>query len=191
MQARILDAALRVLHEEGALGFTTTRVADEAGVSVGSLYQYFPNKHALVIAIHREAVRRGWDHVRGILESPRLTARQKVVDIAMWFFATESAEAAQLGAVFDDIEVFLHKEHDEHDDALLEHEVLDCFIRFLSASRGGHPSRDTAFDAQLLMTTLEAVGKAITARPLDGADRQGWAVATATMLCDHLGISDP
>jgi len=37
-------------------GFTATRVADEAGVSVGSLYQYFPNKHALALAIHDQTV---------------------------------------------------------------------------------------------------------------------------------------
>lgn len=38
----ILKAAVRVLEREGAQKFTTARVAEEAGVSVGSLYQYFP-----------------------------------------------------------------------------------------------------------------------------------------------------
>ena len=37
----ILEAALQVLAKEGAQRFTTTRVAEKAGVSVGSLYQYF------------------------------------------------------------------------------------------------------------------------------------------------------
>ncbi|MEO7110970.1 MAG: helix-turn-helix domain-containing protein, partial [Polyangiaceae bacterium] len=39
----ILEAAIRVLIREGGARFTTVRVAEEAGVSVGSLYQYFPN----------------------------------------------------------------------------------------------------------------------------------------------------
>lgn len=54
----ILEAATRVLSKESLDGFTTNRVADVAGISVGSLYQYFPNKNALVAAlIEREHVR--------------------------------------------------------------------------------------------------------------------------------------
>jgi AcrR family transcriptional regulator len=166
------------------LVFTTTRVAEEADISVGSLYQYFPNKHALVVAIHRDAVNRGWEHVRSILDDADQPARQKVVDIAKWFFATESSEAVELGAVFEDIEVFLRDRTDEP----LDDEVRTGFARFVaSASRRG-PAASAQFNSQLLMTTLEAVGKAVAAQPLSAAQREQWAVATATMLCDHLGI---
>jgi AcrR family transcriptional regulator len=48
---RILDAATRIFHEQGYAGATTNDIADEAGVSVGSLYQYFPNKDALLVAL--------------------------------------------------------------------------------------------------------------------------------------------
>src|SRR5258706_778849 len=44
----ILDAAARILVDRGYDAFTTNRVAAGAGVSVGSLYQYFPNKEALL-----------------------------------------------------------------------------------------------------------------------------------------------
>jgi len=44
----ILEAAARVLVEEGFDRTTTNRVAEVAGVSIGSLYQYFPNKEALL-----------------------------------------------------------------------------------------------------------------------------------------------
>lgn len=46
----ILDATIRVLEREGPDALTTVRVAEVAGVSVGSLYQYFPNKRALTNA---------------------------------------------------------------------------------------------------------------------------------------------
>src|ERR1700712_2912157 len=49
--ADILEAATRVLAEEGARRFTTARVAERAGVSVGSLYQYFPNKDAILFRL--------------------------------------------------------------------------------------------------------------------------------------------
>jgi AcrR family transcriptional regulator len=46
-----LEAAKRVLIREGYDGTTTNRVAHVAGVSIGSLYQYFPNKEALVASL--------------------------------------------------------------------------------------------------------------------------------------------
>ncbi|MFB4319617.1 TetR/AcrR family transcriptional regulator [Actinomadura sp. 21ATH] len=48
---RILDAATRVLSERGYEGASTNRVAEAAGISNGSLYQYFPNKDAIVVAV--------------------------------------------------------------------------------------------------------------------------------------------
>ncbi|MFZ9584396.1 MAG: TetR/AcrR family transcriptional regulator [Pseudohongiellaceae bacterium] len=47
----ILAAAARVLTKHSLAGFNTNRVAEVAGVSVGSLYQYFPNKESLVAAL--------------------------------------------------------------------------------------------------------------------------------------------
>ena len=47
----MLDAAARILEERGLEGYTTNAVAKLAGVSVGSLYQYFPNKDAITRAL--------------------------------------------------------------------------------------------------------------------------------------------
>lgn len=47
----LLDAASGLLATQGLAGMTTNAVAERAGVSVGSLYQYFPNKQALVSAV--------------------------------------------------------------------------------------------------------------------------------------------
>lgn len=47
----ILEATARVLVKQGFDGLTTNAVAAAAGVSIGSLYQYFPNKEALVSAL--------------------------------------------------------------------------------------------------------------------------------------------
>jgi AcrR family transcriptional regulator len=56
--ASIVEAAAQVLESEGFEGFNTNAVARRAGVSIGSLYQYFPGKDALTVAlIHRETTR--------------------------------------------------------------------------------------------------------------------------------------
>jgi AcrR family transcriptional regulator len=53
----IVEAAIRILRRDGWASLTTTRVAERAGVSVGSLYQYFPNREAIVVAIVRQRTR--------------------------------------------------------------------------------------------------------------------------------------
>ncbi|MGN6106254.1 MAG: TetR/AcrR family transcriptional regulator [Kofleriaceae bacterium] len=47
----VLEATARVLVRRGFDGLTTNAVAETAGISIGSLYQYFPNKEALVAAL--------------------------------------------------------------------------------------------------------------------------------------------
>jgi AcrR family transcriptional regulator len=79
MQARssasveaILEATIQVLLDVGKEKLTTTRVAARAGVSVGTLYQYFPNKSALLQAVLKQhfaqiidAVERACEEQRG------------------------------------------------------------------------------------------------------------------------------
>lgn len=48
----ILEATIQVFLSEGMARLTTTRVSERAGVSVGTMYQYFPNKLALIIALN-------------------------------------------------------------------------------------------------------------------------------------------
>jgi AcrR family transcriptional regulator len=55
----ILDATIQVLQTVGQSQLTTTRVAIRAGVSVGTMYQYFPHKEAILFAVlqrHMEAL---------------------------------------------------------------------------------------------------------------------------------------
>lgn len=47
----ILEAAAHILEQQGFEGYTTNSIAERAGVSIGSLYQYFPGKDAITIAL--------------------------------------------------------------------------------------------------------------------------------------------
>jgi AcrR family transcriptional regulator len=52
----IFEATIQVLLANGLDGVTTIQIADRAGVSIGSLYQYFPNKRALLAAVVKRHV---------------------------------------------------------------------------------------------------------------------------------------
>ncbi len=48
---QIVEAAARVFEERGYAGANTNRIAERAGVSIGSLYQYFPNKESILAVL--------------------------------------------------------------------------------------------------------------------------------------------
>jgi AcrR family transcriptional regulator len=52
----VLDAVIRILKREGFSAVTTNRIAEVAGVSIGSVYQYFPDKQAIFVALHRRHI---------------------------------------------------------------------------------------------------------------------------------------
>jgi AcrR family transcriptional regulator len=60
---RILDAAARVFSRHGYSAGTTNRIATEAGLSIGSLYQYFPKTVAILVELVRRHVDEGFQAV--------------------------------------------------------------------------------------------------------------------------------
>jgi AcrR family transcriptional regulator len=60
----LLSAVVRVLKKHGVEGVTTNRIAETAGISIGSVYQYFPDKQAIFKAIHDRHV----DQINGVVE---------------------------------------------------------------------------------------------------------------------------
>lgn len=57
----IVEAAAHILREKGTRGLTTNAIAVRAGASIGSLYQYFPDKQAIVRALVEREFRRAED----------------------------------------------------------------------------------------------------------------------------------
>ena len=62
----VLDAAVDVIAERGFSDVSTNAIAERAGISIGSLYQYFPNKDAIVVALFDR-------HLQGVEEVVRLS----------------------------------------------------------------------------------------------------------------------
>jgi AcrR family transcriptional regulator len=85
----IVEAAARVLSDLGWAGFTTNKVADAAGVSIGSYYQYFPDKHSLIDAIRDRHLEDCRSVMKGVLKI-EVTLLQFVEDLVDGIIAIHS-----------------------------------------------------------------------------------------------------
>lgn len=63
----LLDATAAEILDGGYDRMSTNKIAKRAGVSVGSLYQYFPNKEAIVVALRRRSADRERENVRAAI----------------------------------------------------------------------------------------------------------------------------
>lgn len=68
--AILLEAAADILRSQGLRGFNTNRIAERAGVSIGTLYGYFPNKQSVLVAMARELLQADGRAVLGTLDQP-------------------------------------------------------------------------------------------------------------------------
>ncbi|HXZ08528.1 MAG TPA: helix-turn-helix domain-containing protein, partial [Paraburkholderia sp.] len=80
----IIEAAARILEAEGFDGYTTNAVAARAGVSIGSLYQYFPNRDALTAALIERETRVLLENVeRAAWASSATAVIEQLIDAAV------------------------------------------------------------------------------------------------------------
>lgn len=78
----LLAAAAQVFEQEGYFETTTNKIAERAGVSIGSLYQYFPNKEALVVALAEQYLRDV--EVRVAATFRRMAEERSTLETLLW-----------------------------------------------------------------------------------------------------------
>jgi AcrR family transcriptional regulator len=153
----ICEAAIQVLLSHGAERFTTTRVASRAGVSVGTLYQYFPNKRALLFAVLREHLGR----VTGAVEAACERARGKALGEMIREMVEAFVDAKMMRA---DISMALYKvASDVGGEALVKREALrmrKAVMRMLeSAPEIAGPLDEMA--VQMMMAAMAGVMRSV------------------------------
>ncbi len=93
----ILVAGARILERQGYEALTTNHVADLAGVGIASLYEYFPNKHALVAEIVRHVLE---DLLADLGRSTQLiTTSPPQLALEAWLGSMYAAVAKRRGVV--------------------------------------------------------------------------------------------
>jgi AcrR family transcriptional regulator len=90
----IVAATARVLVRDGYEALSTNRVAKEAGVSVGSLYQYFPGKEALVAAVMEQYASRMQENIAARMQAapPAASAEEVATELIRAMLAAQQAE---------------------------------------------------------------------------------------------------
>jgi len=180
--AAVLDAAVQVLAKEGAQRFTTARVAERAGVSVGSLYQYFPNKAAILFRLQSDEWRQTGEMLRGILEDTRQPPLARLRTLVHAFVRSECEEAAVRTALSDAAP--LYRDAPEAREAKAAGERI--FQAFMEEVLPDASSEVRALAVDLVTSTLSAVGKQFSEVPRTDEEIERYAGAMADMFCAYL-----
>lgn len=179
--AAILDAAVQVLTTEGAQRFTTARVAERAGVSVGSLYQYFPNKAAILFRLQSDEWRATSDLLRQILEDTAKPPLERVRSLVHVFIRSECDEAPIRGALNDAAPLYR-----DAPEAIQAHAASSrIFQSFLRETLPDMSAETLALVADLLKTTVSEVGSSFSEAPHTPAEIEAAGVL-ADMVCAYL-----
>jgi len=150
----LVEATARVLVRQGYDGASTNRIAAVAGVSIGSLYQYFPSKEALVAAV----IERHTQQLSEVVRSALLEAGARPVEAGMRELVAAAIEAHR-------VDPKLHRVLAEEAPRTGRLENLDAVERYargffrdyLKAHRSEVDVADPDLAAFILVTTVEAL----------------------------------
>ncbi len=182
---RITAAAARVFAEHGYAAGTTNRIADEAGLSVGSLYQYFPNKDAILLQLALAHVEDGVARLQHRLED--LGGLPDALEPLVREFVSVAIDAHR-----EDPE--LHRvlfEESPRPSALLDrvHELEAGAVATLSTLLVDHPEvhvQDPAMASWITVAAVESLTHRYTASRVDIGDLAAFEDEVVALVSAYL-----
>ncbi|MFZ6742040.1 TetR family transcriptional regulator [Undibacterium sp. JH2W] len=178
----ILQAAAQVLAQEGVARFTTARVAERAGVSIGSVYQYFPNKAAILFRLQTDEWQQTTDMLRHILEDISKPPLDRLRTLVHAFIISECDEAETRLALSDAAPLYRDAPEAQEVRASAD-QTIDLFMEEV-LPRASAATRTLAGD--LITTTLSSVGSSFSGTRHTQAEIKTYADAMADMFCAYL-----
>lgn len=183
----VLQAAVQVLRHEGANRFTTTRVAAKAGVSVGSIYQYFPNKASILFRLQADEWQRNATLIHEILDDPTRLPLDRLRSLVHSFLLSECDEASVRMALSDAAPLY----RDSPEAKRIRTSGGDPFEAFMLELLPGAEPGARPVAKELIVSTLTSVGKQFSGRARTGAEIASFADAMADMFCAYIDALSP
>jgi AcrR family transcriptional regulator len=178
----IIEATARVLVERGFDGATTNHIAQVAGVSVGSLYQYFPNKAALVLAV----VERHCTEMLEMLQASAQSLGDAPLPLAVRKYVKAMVDAHMvdpaLHRVFVQQMMHVGFEHLHQIDRATRVVVQ----AYLDAHRDEIIPQDTQLATFVLVRAVEAVVHGVVLDPRDDIDPDALAEEVTALVLRYL-----
>ena len=182
----LVEAATYSLAREGLGGFTANKVAEKAGVNIASLYQYFPNKEALIFHIVQQTWARQLDRLAPILARPGTNHAEKLRDFLREFFLTEAAEV-DLRRALRTASVDL-RETDEFKSLLSEGATLTK--KFITEAVRGDALEDLEFVVDFVVLLTTSFAERTTDAGTSGAKLIQQADLLTAILVKQFGFTD-
>jgi AcrR family transcriptional regulator len=178
----ILEAAAHVLAREGVHRFTTARVAERAGVSVGSLYQYFPNKAAILFRLQADEWNQTGQVLESILSDTSVPLCARLRSAIRTFFRSE-CEEAELRVALNDAAPFYRGASETH---AHRKSGMKQVLSFTCEALPSASVKTRALAADVILTSMSAIGKKISEQRRSRAEVDVLADAISEMLGAYL-----
>ncbi|GGY98839.1 MULTISPECIES: TetR family transcriptional regulator [Shewanella] len=176
--AAILEAAIHVLADGGIRGFTTARVAEKAGISVGSLYQYFPNKAAILFQLQVNEWRKTQQLIETILADMTKPPREKLETAIRSFIQSECDESSIRKALGDASPFY----RNTPEFAVAKSDTKINLVQFISEFLPDASDETLVFVEDLLLRVVTSFGKQFSEESKTDADIKRYSAALANML---------
>lgn len=180
--ASILEASIQVLEQYGIVKFTTARVAERAGVSVGSLYQYFPNKAAILFQLQCDEWQQNTNMIAAILNNSVLSHKERLERLVQQFITSECEEAKMRQALAD-AAPFYRDAPGVAEIKARGKRVFSAFVQEICEDQA-----TATIKTEVLMRTLGSVGKDFSMQTRTPKQIDQFAEQISIMLCSYLGL---
>lgn len=146
----VLEAATRILEEQGLAGLNTNSVAQRAGISIGSLYQYFPSKEAITAAL----ILRSHEHIvtamRELLATTQGLPARAAIDALLTMLLAPHAISPKINRILEAEEMRLPRTPETQ---AAEREIEELNRAFF----GRYVDRRHCSDEQLRIATADTI----------------------------------
>lgn len=155
--AAILQGTARILERDGLDKFNTNRVAEVAGVSIGTLYQYFPSKEAILTEIIRQKRAQLLDGLTAAIQDMQQETLEETLSKLIRAAIAHQLEWPKLSRTLEYAEAFLPLEQET---AELNAAITSTVAKFLAQHQIDTPDQSAVDLVSALRGMIDAAGLA-------------------------------